>query len=197
VFSRLISGLLEGLVPQGSSFIKPAWRGCSSRIFGEGKRWSSKSPRTGAAPGQLMSDVCRRRRNGPGRRLDEKGLAVTSAALSTLFRRGLKGWLGAAPEGHAALEASEAVAERIRSRETDLPPEAIPLLQRAEGFLAAARASALAGRWRAAVTFGRIAEEEFRAILRVYGGFAIPPRRVSKHPRNGISVVRILPEGPL
>jgi hypothetical protein len=144
-----------------------------------------------------MSDVFPRQRNGPGGRLDEKGLAVTSAALSTLLRRGLKGWLGAAPEGHAALEAPEAVAERIRSREADLPPQAIPLFHRADGFLVAARASALAGRWRAAVTFGRIAEEEFRAILRMYGGFAVPPRRVSKHPRNGISVVRTSPEGPL
>jgi hypothetical protein len=107
------------------------------------------------------------------------------------------GWLGGAPEGHAALEASEAAADRIRSREADLPVQAIPLFQRAEGFLAAARASALAGRWRAGRIFGRIAEEEFRAILRMYRDLAVPAGRVPKRPENRVSVVRISPEGPL
>lgn len=129
--------------------------------------------------------------------MDEKGLAVTSAALSTLLRRWLKGWLGAAPEGHAALEAPEAVAERIRSRGADLPPQAIPLFHRAEGFLVAARASALAGRWRAARTFGRIAEEEFRAILRLYRCSASSPRSVRPCPSRKIAVIPLPREGPL
>ncbi len=78
-----------------------------------------------------------------------------------------------------------------------MPPQAISLLRRGEGFLVAARSSAVAGRWRAAMTFGRIAEEEFLAILRGYGSLAVPPRQIQKPPPKGISVIRMLPEGPL
>lgn len=108
-----------------------------------------------------------------------------------------EGWLVGTPEAYAALDAAEMLAYRIRSQEADLPPQAIPLLQRAEGFLVAARSSALAGHGRAASIFGRIAEMELRAILREYACSGVSPLRVPRHPPNDISVIRMPPDGPL
>lgn len=108
-----------------------------------------------------------------------------------------EGWLVGTPEAYAALDAAEVLAHRIRSREADLPPQAIALLQRAEGFFVAARSSAQAGHWRAASTFGRIAETELRTILREYPCSAVLPLRVPRHLPSGISAIPLSPDGPL
>jgi len=100
-------------------------------------------------------------------------------------------------EAHAALDTAEALAHRLWVRESDLPPQAIPILRRAEGFLVAGRSSALAGRWRAAVTFSRIAEEEFKAITQRYEDLGVSPARVPQAPPHNVSLIRVSPDGPL
>lgn len=108
-----------------------------------------------------------------------------------------EGWLAGTPEARAALEAAEALANRIRARGGEVSEQVLPLLLRAEGFLVASRSSALAGRWRATVTFGRIAEEELREILHEIARFPASPSRSRRHPPNGVSVIRMPPDGPL
>lgn len=108
-----------------------------------------------------------------------------------------EGWLAGTPEGRAALEAAEALANRIRARGGEVSAQVLPLLLRAEGFLVASRSSALAGHWRATVTFGRIAEEELRVILHDMARFPDSPSRIRRHPPNGVSVIRMPPDGPL
>jgi hypothetical protein len=106
-------------------------------------------------------------------------------------------WLSGAPEAHAALEAAEAAADAVRTRDAGFPRQAVPILLRAEGFLVAARSSALAGRWRATVTFSRIAEQELQAILRRYGNSVALVRQVPFQPPRGISVIPLPAGGPL
>lgn len=105
--------------------------------------------------------------------------------------------LSGAPEAHAALEAAEAAADAVRTRDAGFPRQAVPILLRAEGFLVAARSSALAGRWRATVTFSRIAEQELQAILRRYGNSVALVRQVPFQPPRGISVIPLSAGGPL
>lgn len=100
-------------------------------------------------------------------------------------------------EAHLALDTAEGVAHRLWLQEADLPPQAIPILRRAEGFLVAARSSALAGRWRATVTFGRIAEEEFRAILRPHGKSVALVQQAPLQPPKRVSGILLSPGGPL
>lgn len=100
-------------------------------------------------------------------------------------------------EAHAALDTAEAVAHRLWIHEADLPPQAIPILRRAEGFLVAARSSALAGRWQAAVTFGRIAEEEFQTITGRCADLSVSPARGPHAPPHNVSLIRVSPDGPL
>lgn len=108
-----------------------------------------------------------------------------------------EGWLAGTPEARAALEAAEALANRIRARGGEVSAQVLPLLLRAEGFLVATRSSALAGHWRATVTFGRIAEEELGVILHDMARFPASPSRIPRHPPNGVSVIRMPPDGPL
>lgn len=100
-------------------------------------------------------------------------------------------------EAHAALDTAEALAHRLWVRESDLRPQVIPFLRRAEGFLLAARSSALAGRWRATVTFARIAEAELRAILHRYGNSVALVQRAPSQPAKSISVIPLSSGGPL
>lgn len=121
------------------------------------------------------------------------GGATHSSALAVLPEV----WVDGTPEARATLEDAEAVACRVRGHEGDLPVEMMLNLRQAEGFLVAARSSALTGRWRATVTFGRIAEEEFRAILRAYAGSAVPSVQPPSHTPVGMSVIPVSPDGPL
>lgn len=105
-------------------------------------------------------------------------------------------WLSGSSEAHTALEAAEAAGDTVRRWEARFPRQAMPILLRAEGFLVAARSSALAGRWRAATVFSRIAGEEFRAI-RMHAWSAVSPRSVRLRPPREIAVIPLPPEGPL
>jgi hypothetical protein len=117
----------------------------------------------------------------------------STAALAPSVER----WLSGVSEAHAALEAAEAAAEAVRTRDAGFQRRAIPLLQRAEGFLVAARSSALAGRGRAATIFARIATEEFRAILRASVCSAVPSRSLRPRSPREIKAIPLPPEGPL
>jgi hypothetical protein len=122
---------------------------------------------------------------------------MVSDSSSGASPRGLEEWLARTREASLVLGAVEAIACMIRPLEAKLPPQAILLLQRAEGCLVAARVSAQTGYSEAACTFGRIALEEFRGVLRERAASATPSRGVARHRPDRVSVVLLAPEGPL